>query len=74
MESKGESESNILIKYDKLERNASQSTPQLGLIKATVLKMSNQHSTAVAHCSKSDHCTFSSPQGGDFFCCFFFVV
>lgn len=44
MESNGESESNILIKYDELGRNASQSNPQLGLIKATVLKMSNQHS------------------------------
>lgn len=44
MESKGESESNILIKYDELGRNASQLSPQLGLIKATVLKMSNQHS------------------------------
>lgn len=69
MESKGGSESNILIKYDELERNASQSSPQLGLINATVLKMSNQHSTAVPHCSKTDQRTVSSSQGGCFFCC-----
>lgn len=72
MESKGESESNILIKYDELERNASQSSPQLGLIKATVLKMSNQNCT-VAHCSKTDHRTLSSPQEGCFFLNYFIL-
>lgn len=70
MESKGESESNILSKYDELERNASQPSPQLGLIKATVLKKSNQRRTAVAHCSKTDHGTVSPPQGG---CRFYFI-